>query len=58
MRRAQLISEKMSDWLKLAFALWAWAVVKEVIRKRFGLDMQIRQGGVAEAVGGLRYQSL
>lgn len=40
-----LISEKMPDQLKLAFALRTRAAVKEVIRTRFGLDMPIRTVG-------------
>ena len=41
----QLISEKMPDQLKLAFALWTRGAVKELIRKRFGVEMPIRTVG-------------
>lgn len=41
----QLISEKMPDQYKLAFALWTRGAVKELIRKRFGIEMPIRTVG-------------
>ena len=35
----------MPDQLKLAFALWTRGAVKELIRKRFGVEMPIRTVG-------------
>lgn len=41
----ELISEKMPDQLKLSFALWTRAAVRELIRTRCGLEMPIRTVG-------------
>lgn len=41
----QLISEKMPDQLKLSFALWTRNAVRELIKKRCGIDMPIRTVG-------------
>lgn len=41
----QLISEKMPDQLKLSFALWTRNAVRDLIKKRCGVDMPIRTVG-------------
>lgn len=40
-----LITDKMPDQYKLAFALWTRTAVKELIRKEFRIDMPIRTVG-------------
>ena len=41
----ELISEKMPDQLKLSFALWTRAAVRELIHRRFKIEMPIRTVG-------------
>jgi transposase len=41
----RLITDKTPDQLKFAFALWTRQAVKELIKKRYGIDLPIRTVG-------------
>ena len=41
----QLISEKMPDQLKLSFALWTRNALRELLKKRCGIEIPIRTVG-------------
>jgi transposase len=41
----KLIRDKMPDQLKMGFALWSRSAVRELIRERFGVKLQVRAVG-------------